>query len=280
MRWGLGLVVAVCLAGGQGVLAADGDGADGKKAATRIAAVAVKNVPKDAPAKASGQKVVTLEKPEPTRAVPVPVTQPKSVREKAKKKAAAPSLVARIDLTRQRMHVTANGRSVGSWKISSGRTGYVTPTGRFRPKWISRMHYSRKYDNAPMPYSVFFNGGIATHGTTSVSRLGRPASHGCIRLRTGNARKFYNLVRKHGKSRTRIVVTGHAKQSRIVKRTTPTPRRRKVTKRRNAFDANNWGPRKSYGRRRYSVNDYERRYRERVRRYHRSRRLVWPGDRR
>ncbi|MEO1719902.1 MAG: L,D-transpeptidase, partial [Pseudomonadota bacterium] len=70
------------------------------------------------------------------------------------------------------------------------------------------MWYSRKYNNAPMPYSVFFNGGIATHGTNHISRLGSPASKGCIRLRTHNARRFYNLVSKYGKSRVRIIVKG------------------------------------------------------------------------
>lgn len=278
MRWGLGLAVMAWLAGGQvaAMAAEDARGGAGT-AGVKVASVAEKSAETVRAAKPAGETVATIAKPEKTIVVPVPVTQPKSVRNKAKKKAAAPSLVARIDLTAQRMHVTANGRSVGSWKISSGRSGYLTPTGRFRPKWISRMHYSRKYDNAPMPYSVFFNGGIATHGTTAVSRLGGPASHGCIRLRTGNARKFYNLVRKHGKSRTRIIVTGHAKQTRVAKRTTP--RRRNVSRRRNAFQANNRVSRNPYGRRRLSVNDYERRYRERVRRYHRSRRLVWPGDR-
>lgn len=126
----------------------------------------------------------------------------------AKPRPVSPTVYANIDLTRQRMTVKVNGRVRHTWKISSGRAGYHTPRGTFRPNWISRMHYSRQYDGAPMPYSVFFNRGIATHGTNAVSRLGRPASHGCIRLRTSNARTFYNLVRKHGKSRVRISVRG------------------------------------------------------------------------
>jgi lipoprotein-anchoring transpeptidase ErfK/SrfK len=119
-----------------------------------------------------------------------------------------PTLVASIDLTSQRMTVRAGGKTLHSWKISSGRAGYETPTGTFRPNWMARDWHSRKYDMAPMPYSVFFNGGIATHGTTSVRGLGRPASHGCIRLETQNAKAFYELVRKHGKARTRIAVVG------------------------------------------------------------------------
>ncbi len=69
------------------------------------------------------------------------------------------------------------------------------------------MWYSRKYDNSPMPYSVFYYGGYAIHGTNYVKRLGRPASHGCIRLQTANAATFYSLVQRHGRADTRIVVT-------------------------------------------------------------------------
>ena len=133
---------------------------------------------------------------------------------RAKPKPVTPTLHATIDLTRQRMVVKANGRTLYSWKISSGRSGHETPTGKFRPKWMAKDWYSRTYDMAPMPYAVFFNGGIATHGTSAVGRLGRPASHGCIRLQTSNARKFYNLVHRHGRARTRIVVTGRARQTR------------------------------------------------------------------
>ena len=132
---------------------------------------------------------------------------------KAKPKPLSPTLHAHIDLTAQRMTVKSGGQTLHHWAISSGRTGHETPRGRFTPAWTAKMWHSRKYNMAPMPYSVFFNGGIATHGTNAVKRLGRPASHGCIRLTTANARKFYQLVHRHGKKRTRIVVTGFAKQS-------------------------------------------------------------------
>lgn len=123
------------------------------------------------------------------------------------------SLKASIDLVTQRMTVEENGQVIHTWKISSGAAGYSTPSGRFKPQWRSRMWYSRQYDSAPMPYAVFFNGGIATHGTAAVHRLGRPASHGCVRLHTSNAKIFYNLVGKHGALATSIVVTGRARGS-------------------------------------------------------------------
>lgn len=145
---------------------------------------------------------------------------------KAVKRKVAPrsTLEVRINLSTQQMAVREHGKTLYTWKISSGRAGYITPRGRFRPKWASKMWYSRKYDGAPMPYAVFFNGGIATHGTAAVSRLGRPASHGCIRLRTPNARRLYQLVHRHGYARTRFVVVGttplQKARKRYVKRTT------------------------------------------------------------
>ncbi len=187
----------------------------------------------------------------------------------AKPKPARPTLVATINLSTQRMSVASNGRPLYTWRISSGRRGFETPTGRFRPGWMAKQWYSRKYDMAPMPYSVFFNGGIATHGTTAVSRLGRPASHGCIRLQTANARRFYNLVRRHGMKRTRIIVTGRTKKSRYVARSRP--RRTPVR----------YARRRSAGVVRHSARSFNRTpvYRPRRQGYRAPRRLIYPGDR-
>jgi lipoprotein-anchoring transpeptidase ErfK/SrfK len=111
-----------------------------------------------------------------------------------------------VDISKQKMNVYVDGHRKYTWKVSTAREGYSTPSGDYRPLWITRMHYSRKYDNSPMPYSVFYNGGYAIHGTNYVSRLGRPASHGCIRVHTSNARRLYNLVKKYGKKNVRIMV--------------------------------------------------------------------------
>ncbi|MDI6026246.1 L,D-transpeptidase [Corticibacterium sp. UT-5YL-CI-8] len=115
-------------------------------------------------------------------------------------------LVARVDIGNQTMTVTQGGRLIYSWKVSTARKGYVTPRGAWRPTRMHKMWYSRKYDNAPMPYSVFYHGGYAIHGTSAVKRLGTPASHGCVRLNTANAQKFYTLVRDVGANNTRIIV--------------------------------------------------------------------------
>jgi len=92
-----------------------------------------------------------------------------------------------IDLSTQTMHVAADGGETYAWPISSGKEGYLTPTGRYRPQRMYTMVHSLKYDNAPMPHSIFFRGGYAIHGSNSVRMLGHPASHGCIRLAPGNA---------------------------------------------------------------------------------------------
>jgi lipoprotein-anchoring transpeptidase ErfK/SrfK len=113
-------------------------------------------------------------------------------------KPAAAAVHVSVDLTRQTMHVSAPTGEDYTWLISSARPGFVTPVGTYRAKHLERMHYSQKYDDAPMPYSIFFRGGYAIHGTMAVSQLGRPASHGCIRLAPGNAARLYSLVREQG----------------------------------------------------------------------------------
>jgi lipoprotein-anchoring transpeptidase ErfK/SrfK len=118
----------------------------------------------------------------------------------------AASLVARIDVSAQTMTVSKHGRVLYRWRVSTARDGYYTPRGTYRPKRMHKMWYSRKYDMSPMPYSIFFRGGYAIHGTEYVKSLGRPASHGCVRLRTSHAAKLYSMVRQIGPKNTRIVV--------------------------------------------------------------------------
>jgi lipoprotein-anchoring transpeptidase ErfK/SrfK len=118
----------------------------------------------------------------------------------------AAKVVAQIDLSSQRMTVKVNGKTQYRWKVSTGRRGYSTPSGTYRPQRLERSWYSRKYDMAPMPYSIFFHGGYAIHGTTSTGRLGRRASHGCVRLHPGNAARLFNLVRRYGMGNTRVVI--------------------------------------------------------------------------
>lgn len=139
---------------------------------------------------------------------------PEKVADKAVAKTVAPppkpqpSVVISVNLTKQSMSVSENGRQLYTWPISSGRSGYDTPTGTFRPQWMAKMWHSRKYDDAPMPNSIFFTGGFAIHATAAYSQLGRPASHGCVRLSPTNAATLFKMVQKHGMDATKIAVHG------------------------------------------------------------------------
>ena len=105
------------------------------------------------------------------------------------------------------MDVAVNGTTIYHWSISTGRSGYDTPSGSFNALRLERVYYSKKFDNAPMPNSVFFYGGYAVHGTYEESKLGRPASHGCVRLTRTNAATLFALVQRHGLSNTNVVIT-------------------------------------------------------------------------
>jgi lipoprotein-anchoring transpeptidase ErfK/SrfK len=120
--------------------------------------------------------------------------------------AAHARVTVQVDISEQRMRVYVGGELQHVWAVSTGRGRYRTPIGNFRPRRLERSWYSRKYDNAPMPHSIFFYGGYAIHGTNHVRQLGRRASHGCVRLSRGNAARLFSLVRRHGPRRVRIAI--------------------------------------------------------------------------
>jgi lipoprotein-anchoring transpeptidase ErfK/SrfK len=136
----------------------------------------------------------------------------------------APALAAvniQVDLSRQTMHV-ANQGEIYNWPISSARAGYVTPRGIYHPTSLQVMHYSHKYQMSPMPHSIFFKGGYAIHGTYETGSLGRPASHGCIRLSPAHASLLFGMVQAQG---ARIVISGTPPRSASVLSRFRTPRR-------------------------------------------------------
>jgi lipoprotein-anchoring transpeptidase ErfK/SrfK len=116
------------------------------------------------------------------------------------------SIVARVDLSGQLMTVYVDNALVHTFPVSTGRGRYRTPTGRWNAAWLSPKHRSRKYNNAPMPWSVFFYNGYAVHGTTEIKSLGQPSSHGCVRLHPDNAKTFYTLVKNIGLDNTLIAI--------------------------------------------------------------------------
>ena len=115
-------------------------------------------------------------------------------------------IVVHIDKSSQRMSVSVNGEPRYTWPVSTGRSGYGTPSGVFAPQMMARRWFSKKYYNSPMPHSIFFYHGFAIHGTTDLRRLGGPASHGWVRLHPSHAAALFALVQRNGPNNTRIVI--------------------------------------------------------------------------
>lgn len=120
--------------------------------------------------------------------------------------AMAPKLVARVDISDQVMRVLVEGEVVHEWAVSTAGKGYKTPTGVWKPYRMHTMWHSRKYNNAPMPHSIFYDGGYAIHATPHVKRLGSPASHGCVRLHPDNAKELFRLAKLYGRDNMRVVI--------------------------------------------------------------------------
>ena len=120
---------------------------------------------------------------------------------------AGAEVLINIDKSAQHLSVAVEGSVLHTWPVSTGRRGFGTPSGVFRPELLARRWFSHKYYNSPMPYSIFFHGGYAIHGSYEISRLGGPASHGCVRLHPSNARTLFSIVQSHGAENTRIVIS-------------------------------------------------------------------------
>ena len=115
-------------------------------------------------------------------------------------------IVVQIDKSSQRMAVSVDGATRYNWLVSTGRSGYGTPSGTFHPQSMARRWFSRKYYNSPMPHAIFFYYGFAIHGTNDLTRLGGPVSHGCVRLHPSHAAALYALVERNGPRNTRIEI--------------------------------------------------------------------------
>src|SRR5260370_14749060 len=114
-----------------------------------------------------------------------------------------------IDKNEQMMTVAIDGIERYHWPVSTGNPSHETPNGSFRTFRMEEDHYSKEFDDAPMPHSIFFTKiGHAIHGTDSVGRLGSPASHGCVRLSRANAATLYDLVQREGVLKTTVTLTG------------------------------------------------------------------------
>jgi L,D-transpeptidase catalytic domain len=122
---------------------------------------------------------------------------------------AGPAILINIDKTKQKMTVFVDGVEKYDWPVSTGQAGYSTPAGTYTATSMNEIWYSKEWDNAPMPHSIFFRkDGYAIHGTYEAKSLGRPASHGCVRISRENAATLFALVKKVGLKNTEVVLTG------------------------------------------------------------------------
>ena len=123
---------------------------------------------------------------------------------------AGPSLAERVEIrvsiSRQVMVVYHEGRRLFEWPVSTAKAPKVTPAGSWQPEFLSKNHRSSRYNDAPMPWAIFYHGNYAIHGTDAVKRLGRPASHGCVRLDPKNAKILFRMVKAEGMQNTRVTV--------------------------------------------------------------------------
>lgn len=120
--------------------------------------------------------------------------------------AAAERVLAMVSVRDQTMKVYHENRLLYEWPVSTAKAGKITPAGQYKPEFLSRHHRSKRYNNAPMPFAIFYSGNYAIHGTDQIKRLGRPASHGCVRLHPDNARILFQMVQAEGLENTRVVI--------------------------------------------------------------------------
>ena len=124
-------------------------------------------------------------------------------------KKAGSAILININKAKQKMTVSLDGVQKYEWPVSTGRAGYSTPSGTYTVTSMNEIWYSKEWDNSPMPHSIFFiKDGHAIHGSYEVKNLGKPVSHGCVRISPENATKLYALVKEAGSENTHVVLTG------------------------------------------------------------------------
>ncbi len=139
----------------------------------------------------------------PIATVPVPKPTTPKITKPAR---GSERLIARVSLKKQTILISLDNELIYKWTVSTGRKDFETPPGFYNGQRKYVLWRSRTYDNAPMPFAVFFFEGYAIHGTTALSQLGKPASHGCVRVTTPHAKTFYDLVDEVGLSQTLVIV--------------------------------------------------------------------------
>lgn len=117
-----------------------------------------------------------------------------------------------VDKDSQQMTVAVDGQVRYRWPVSTGNPSYETPNGTHRAFRMEPDHFSKEFDDAPMPHSIFFTRkGHAIHGTFSEKSLGIPVSHGCVRLSRAHAATLYKIVEQEGVLKTTVTLTGSSR---------------------------------------------------------------------
>lgn len=98
------------------------------------------------------------------------------------------------DRKRHQVSLFKNGRMHNTWLVRGGSYDAQTRTGDFEVQWRSERHRSRAFDDAPMPYSQFFSGGQALHGSRNMMDPYEGHSHGCVNFWVEDARQLWNLT--------------------------------------------------------------------------------------
>jgi lipoprotein-anchoring transpeptidase ErfK/SrfK len=160
---------------------------------------------------------------------------------------AAATVVVTIDKSTQHMRVEVDNNLKWVWSISTGQLGHDTPNGRYTAFRMEADHFSKEWDDAPMPHSIFFTPkGHAIHGYLNTRRIGSPASHGCVRLEPANAARLYDLVEKEGLTNTKVVVAGDIRIA-LAHQTTPWNRAAAYRNYGAPYAAGYWGQRRPFG---------------------------------
>ena len=159
-----------------------------------------------------------------------------------------------VDKSAQRMTVARDGEALYTWPVSTGRSGYATPSGSYTAFRMEADHYSKEWDEAPMPHSIFFTKiGHAIHGSYDTKKLGTPASHGCVRLSPAHAATLFAMVQQDGVTHTKVVLTG-SEQVALARRGSEA--RRDDETRRSTYV----NPNADYPQPQYAPPDYRQRY--------------------
>jgi hypothetical protein len=171
------------------------------------------------------------------------------------------NILITVDKSTQRMSVQVDGVPRWNWRVSTGAAGYDTPSGTWRTFRMEASHFSKEFDDAPMPHSIFFTKkGHAIHGYLNTSHLGLPVSHGCVRLDPQNATALYALVKEQGVLNTTVIVTGHVSSDAIARRGAPSyPQSQPTYQESQRYGTPSYST-PSYGTPTYSTPSYGNRY--------------------